>query len=195
MEDELWGTEDSSDPPAQKKRGRPPRFTAEQLTRLKVAFAVWLTDTDPNKGSQNEWAMRHGISPTSVSIWKNSDPLVLKKLKEAVVSHDASWGGVLANLLSIAQDREHPKTVEAAKEVGKLLKKYPSEKIDMNVVERIAYVEPGALRKLSLEIEEKELVAADVLAQEAAVNSEGGSASQHQSRSGLTPLPGSGKMH
>ncbi len=42
--------------------------------------------------------------------------------------------------------------VAAIRELGKLLKKYPSEKLDITTVQRVAYVRPDALRILSAEL-------------------------------------------
>lgn len=39
---------------------------------LQVEFIDWLLDPD-KKGSQNDWAREHGVSPSTLSNWKRTD--------------------------------------------------------------------------------------------------------------------------
>jgi hypothetical protein len=115
--------------PVKAKRGRPIR----DMRATKTAFVTHLLDPNPNKPSQREWAREYGIDPTTLSDWKSGDPFVLELLKNATAMYEPIWAQALATLASIATDRDHISCVQAIRELGKLMKKYPSEKVDVGL--------------------------------------------------------------
>lgn len=108
------------------KRARPGDSQA-----LKVAYVGYLLDPDQHKGTQRDWAARHGVDEATLSRWKQDD-FVLDLLKRATSLMEPVWAQALAALASIAVDRTHDHCVAAVRELGKLMKKYPSEKLEVS---------------------------------------------------------------
>lgn len=118
----------------------------------KADYVAWLLDPERSPRTQGAWAEQHGIHEVTVSRWRHDD-YVLDLLKRASEMLEPLWARIMATLIKIATDPDHMQCVQAAREVGKLLKKYPSEKLDLTLVDRVAYVPQGALRDLSTKIE------------------------------------------
>lgn len=118
----------------------------------KAEYVAWLLDPDRYPRTQQAWAEKHGIHEVTVSRWRHDD-YVLDLLKRASEMLEPVWARVLATLIKVATDSDHMQCVQAARELGKLLKKYPNEKLDLTLVDRVAYVPPGALKELSERIE------------------------------------------
>lgn len=97
------------------------------------------------KGTQKDWAKDHGLHEVTVSEWK-SDEFVVGLLRKANTMMEPVWAAALGTLARIATDENHPQVVQAIRELGKLLDKYPSEKVNVSV-DRVAYVEPDVLVK------------------------------------------------
>lgn len=127
----------------------------EDYSALKVDYVSWLLDPEKSPKTQQAWAIAHNLTPETVSRWKR-DEFVLDLLKRANELLEPVWARVLATLVKIATDPDHINCVSAIKELGKLMKKYPNEKLEVNVVDRVAYVQPGALAAYSRQIEERE---------------------------------------
>lgn len=119
---------------------------------LKTEYVSWLLDPEKNPQTQHAWATAHGLTPETVSRWKR-DPFVLELLRRANELLEPLWARALSTLVKVATDPEHMSCVAAIRELGKLLQKYPSEKHDITVVDRVAYVQPGALREMSAQLE------------------------------------------
>jgi hypothetical protein len=115
---------------------------------LQIDYVSWLLDPEKSPRTQQAWAEAHGITAVTVSRWKR-DEYVLELLKHANDLIEPMWARALATLIKVATDPDHMSCVSAIRELGKLLGKYPSEKVDLNVVDRVAYVMPSALRDLS----------------------------------------------
>lgn len=118
------------------------------LTPQKTAFVAWLLDTEREPRTQGELAKRLGVDPATLSDWKR-DEFVVGLLRRANEFVEPKWAEVLRTLFIIARDPEHMQAVQAARELGKLLGKYPSDKVEVTTVERVAYVQPHALRDLA----------------------------------------------
>lgn len=120
-----------------------------EYTALKTEYVAWLLDPDRSPISQGAWAREHNIHPNTVTRWK-SDDFVLGLLKRSAEMMEPVWARALANLTRIATQRlDDMVAVAAIKELGKLLKKYPNEKLDITTVNRVAYTQPDALALLS----------------------------------------------
>lgn len=48
------------------------RPQGNEVSDLQAEFIDWLLDPE-KKGSQNEWARAHGVSPSTLSFWKKTD--------------------------------------------------------------------------------------------------------------------------
>lgn len=115
-------------------------------THLKLAFVDWLVAAHKEPRTQTELAGVLGVDIATLSDWKHDD-YVIAGLKRAETRREAGWARAFANLERIAcQTQDNAAAVSAIKEMGKLLSKYPAEKVDHTVTERVAYVNPGALR-------------------------------------------------
>lgn len=136
---------------AEKKAARPrkaalnPANNAPVPDSTKTEYVAWLLDPDRSPRTQKEWAAEHGLHEVTVSRWRH-DEYVIALLKRAADMLEPVWARVLATLVKIATDSDHIQAVQAARELGKLLGKYPSEKLTVETVTRVAYVDPGALR-------------------------------------------------
>lgn len=124
---------------------------AKDTQALKIAYVAWLLDIDPRKGSQQDWAKAHELHPSTVSEWK-SDDFVLELLEKAENALRKQWTQVLRSLFLVAQDPEHPQMVAAAGLLAKVWGKIQPDKLQVSV-DRVAYVQPGALRDLSEQLE------------------------------------------
>jgi len=127
----------------------------EDTQALKVAYVTWLLDPVRDPKTQGQWAALHDLNQATVSLWK-SDEFVLDLLKKANTLMEPVWARAMATLAVIATDPDHINCVAAIRELGKLLRKYPNEKLDVNVIEKVAYVQPGALAAYSRQIEASE---------------------------------------
>lgn len=130
---------------------------AQQREDLKTEYVAWLLDPDRSPTLQKDWARAHGLHEVTVSRWRHDD-FVLALLKRSNEMLEPAWALAMANLIRIAHAQFDDMTaVQAIKELGKLLKKYPDTKVDVaHHIERIAYVTPGALRELSASLDAKE---------------------------------------
>ena len=132
------------------KKAAPTHAKNRDMTAAKVAFVEWLVAVHPEHPTQTALAEHLGVDAATLSDWKR-DPLVVRLLKEWEDAREAGWARIYANLERIATQRQDmAAAVSAAREVGKLLKKYPSEKHELTVVDRVAYVQPGALREAAV---------------------------------------------
>lgn len=136
---------------AEKKAARPRRAaptTAKKrdLTAAKIAFATWLRTPLPEHRTQTALAEHLGVDNATLSDWKH-DPLVLAELDKLDQRRQATWAQATARLERIGLYGKDAEAIQAIKELGKLWGKYPSEKHDVTVVDRVAYVQPGALRE------------------------------------------------
>lgn len=116
------------------------------LSAQKDAFVAWLVSAHKEPRTQTELAGVLGVDIATLSDWKHDD-YVIAGLKRAESRREAGWAKAFANLERIAtQTQDNGAAVAAIREMGKLLSKYPAEKVDHTVTERVAYVNPGALR-------------------------------------------------
>lgn len=115
---------------------------------VKTAFVMWLVD--PNRqGTQGQWAAEHGLAQETVSRWKGEDPFVLGLMAQGEKLLAPFWTEAFANLVRIAVQRtDDYSAINAIREMGKILGKYPKEKVELSLVDRVAYVEPDALQKM-----------------------------------------------
>lgn len=119
------------------------------MTAIKLAYAEWLVSYTKEPKTQSELAVVLGVDAATLSDWKR-DAYVLELLKGFESRREADWARAWANLVRIAcQTADNASALGAIKELGKIMAKYPSEKVDLNVVDRVSYVQPGALRELS----------------------------------------------
>lgn len=101
------------------------------LTPQKTTYVAWLLDTDRTPRTQAELAKQLGVDAATLSDWKR-DEFVVGLLKRANEFVEPKWAEVLRTLFVIARDPDHINCVQAARELGKLLNKYPSAKIDVS---------------------------------------------------------------
>ena len=121
----------------------------EDTTALKIAYVSWLIDPTPSKGSQAAWAKAHDLNPVTVSTWKD-DEFVASLIEKAEPMMRRDWVRVTAALLVAATDPDHPQFVAAASLLAKAWGKIQPDKLQVSV-DRVAYVQPGALRTLALD--------------------------------------------
>lgn len=130
-------------------KAKPTHAKNADMTATKTAFVEWLVARHKEPKTQTELAGLLGVDIATLSDWKH-DEFVLAQLKKVEARREAGWAQAWANLERIAcQTQDNASAIAAIKEMGKLMSKYPSEKIDHTIVERVAYVQPGALRELS----------------------------------------------
>lgn len=113
------------------------------LTPQKTAYVAWLLDTDRTPRTQVELAKQLGVDAATLSDWKR-DEFVVGLLKRANEFVEPKWAEVLRTLFLIARDPDHIACVQAARELGKLLNKYPTAKIEhsgkVETIERVEIV-------------------------------------------------------
>lgn len=122
------------------------------LSAQKDAFVAWLVSAHKEPRTQTELAGVLGVDIATLSDWKHDD-YVIAGLKRAESRREAGWAKAFANLERIAtQTQDNTAAVSAIREMGKLLGKYPSEKVDVSVTDRAAYVPVTALADLSTKL-------------------------------------------
>lgn len=120
-----------------------------QLTAPQLAYAIWLSMPNPEPKTKTAWAEQHEVSRDTLWEWEHLDSFVAK-LDELERRAEAAWARARANLERIAcQTQDNAAAVAAIRELGKLLKKYPNEKLDLTLVDRVAYTHAASLRDLS----------------------------------------------
>ena len=141
---------------AEKKAARPRKAAPthaknRDMTALKAAFVEWLTSAYPEPPTQTLLAERMGVDAATLSDWKR-DPYVVGLLEKVDERRVATWAQATARLVRIALRGKDSDAIQAVRELGKLWGRYPSEKHDVTVIDRVAYVQPGALREQALEL-------------------------------------------
>lgn len=131
------------------KKAAPTHAKNRDMSALKAAFVQWLGDPFPNPPTQSALAMQIGVDAATLSDWKH-DPYVVGLLEKRDQYRAAAWTQNEARLQRIAREGKDADAISAIRELGKLWGKYPTEKLDVSV-QRVAYVEPGALREMALE--------------------------------------------
>ena len=117
-------------------------------TPIQMEYALWLVTPIKEPRTKTAWAAEHNIRRDLLWRWERSAWL------RALIEQDrdrkeATWAALEAELERIATAGESDMArVAAIKEIGKLWKKYPSEKLEITAVQRVSYVDPGALRSL-----------------------------------------------
>jgi hypothetical protein len=118
---------------------------------VKTEFVTWLLDPDPERSPRTAvaWAAEHGLSDDTLRNWQTNDEFVMGLLANAHRLIEPHWPLILRRLLAVAEYGEDYLVVTAAREIGRLLGKYPKEGLRIEVVNRTAYVPPDALKELS----------------------------------------------
>lgn len=86
-----------------------------ECTEKQLEFIDWLLDPSREKGSQDQWAEQHGVSPRTLRLWKKQKYFTDAWEKKAA----EAYGGmerlqaVLDKLYSVATDAEGDKAVKA----------------------------------------------------------------------------------
>jgi hypothetical protein len=118
------------------------------MSALRVAFAEWLLDPYRNPPTQKEWAEQHDLDAATLSDWKRRED-VRALLAEWRERYRPAFVDVVYALFRRARAGD----VQAARLLGDWLGENARARVDHEVVDRIAYVDPDALRQLSLEME------------------------------------------
>lgn len=123
------------------------RQTASKTTDgTKLAYALWLVSRVKTPKTKTEWAFEHKVNRDTLWEWERSS-WISDFIDKDVAAKKAALAEAYANLEWIATQRDDKSAaVNAIRELMKLNGKYPSEKIDVSV-DRVAYVQPGALRE------------------------------------------------
>lgn len=113
-----------------------------------TAYITWYLSEYRNPRTKSEWAAAHDLNKDTITEWERSDWFV-----SAIDAHGeqakAVWSEALASLRVVVNDPRHHQFVAAFDKLAKLLGKYPSDKVEVTTVERVAYVQPHALRDLA----------------------------------------------
>ena len=116
------------------------------LTPQKLRFVEWLFAEQRIPSRQGDLAIELGVDPATLSDWKRDDPLVagaLGKIEDRISAVDLAQ-------FRIATDIKHPGSTQAATYLAKRFGMFKAEKVNVEVVDRVAYVDPGALRERSI---------------------------------------------
>lgn len=115
---------------------------------VKVEFMEWFISRDPRKGTQARWAKEHDLTPETISRWLHDDTEFDSLLAAVERGQEKRKAQVLETMFLRACDPEDPAGIQAAQFLAKVLGWNKPEKVAVTV-DRVAYVEPGALRELS----------------------------------------------
>lgn len=122
---------------------------AKTPVATKVEFLEWYISRDPRKGTQAGWAKDHDLAAETISRWLHDDDEFDTLLKAVERGQEKRKAQVVETMFLRACDPEDPMGIQAATFLAKVFGWLKSEKLDVTVVDRVAYVEPGALRELS----------------------------------------------
>lgn len=131
------------------KKAAPTTTRRNDLQALKARFVGWLTSDRPEPRYQYELAKVLGVDAATLSDWRH-DPYVIDLLQKVDERRAATWAQCRARLERVVLHGSDGDAIQAIRELGKLWGKYPVEKVTVSV-ERVAYVQPGALRDLAVE--------------------------------------------
>jgi hypothetical protein len=122
-----------------------------QIDGLKLAYLAWFRSADKDPKSRKAWAEANGVSRMTLWEWEQADWFA-EVVGKDTAEEKARWEFLKIELEWLATQRvDLGAKATAIREYGKLMGKYPSEKVDHTVVTRVAYTEPGALREKALD--------------------------------------------
>jgi hypothetical protein len=110
------------------------RQTAKKtVDGTKLAYALWLVSRTKSPRTKTEFAEEHGVNRDTLYEWERSEWMAAFVDKDAE-SKKVMWAESWAELEWIAMQRSDiPSKVAAIREIGKLLGKYPNEKVDVRL--------------------------------------------------------------
>ena len=118
---------------------------------MREEFARWLIDPH-REGSQRDWAEARGIRPETLSVWRKH-PDVRAVLANWRADLEPEIGVGVANLVRLSQSPRAGDAVPAMRLVVDVFGIAAPKKLEHEVIERVAYVLPGALARHSERLE------------------------------------------
>jgi hypothetical protein len=119
------------------------------LDGKKLAYLAWFRSADKDPKSRRQWALANDVERHTLTDWEQSDWFAAVTGKDTP-EEKARWEFLKVELEWLATQRtDLGAKVSAIREFGKLMGKYPSEKVDLTVVDRVAYTVPGSLRAMA----------------------------------------------
>ena len=116
-----------------------------EKTAEKVAFIEWWFTVGRDPRTMTEWAAEHKVAIQTLSEWKRSPEFVGKQ-----EAYRTLFRADFVDATRVMLGRAKQGDVAAYVAVAKVLGENAPDKVDVNVVDRVAYVEPTALRDLAI---------------------------------------------